>query len=166
MTTYLKNYLDAPFSIQQTCDPCFFFSYFFFFFFRLRSLAYRVISVDFLWKWKTGHNCAWWKCFPVEFLLFSRTFPLNSDKILIHAIKTVSHRTCFLVKCFKISKNATRVFVLVKSELYKITVYSCAVLTATECQCTLAYRACRVGKEYRRLQTSRPALFSSGTRNH
>ena len=85
--------------------------------------------------------------FSVEFLLFSRTFPLNSDKILIDAIKTVGHRTCFLVKCLKISKNATRVFVLVKSELYKITVYSCAVWTATESQCTLAHRARRVGKE-------------------
>ena len=165
MTTYLKNYLDPPFSIQQTCDPCFFFSYFFFFSLT-ETFGIQGDFGGFFVKWKTGHNCAQWKCFPVEFLLFSRTFPLNSDKILIHAIKTVSHRTFFLVKCFKISKNATRVFVLVKSELYKITVSSCAVLTATECQCTLAHRARRVGKEYRRIQTSRPALFSSGTRNH
>ena len=44
----------------------------------------------------------------------------------------------FSCKILRDFTNSTRVFVLVKSEFYKNIGYSCAVLTTTDCACTLA----------------------------
>ena len=43
----------------------------------------------------------------------------------------------FSCKILRDFTNSTHVFVLVKSEFYKNIGYSCAVLTTTDCVCTL-----------------------------
>jgi len=101
------------------------------------TVILKFYRADFLQKQEIGHFYSVEISFPRVFSFFLWWF-LSITLTKFQSNKNRGSPDLFSCKILWDFTNSTHVFMLVKSEFFKNMGYSCAVLTTTDCACTLA----------------------------